>query len=128
MLPLPRRDHPRYPVQKIVSYRSEDQALLTLTLDLGLGGMKIKTHALLPKDKRVKFKLVLGADSIWPRGRIAYSRFIFGQQMVSGVQFTELSESDRVSLKNYLGTLEEFGNGLTPCAESTLLTPENRDL
>ena len=127
MLPLPRRSHPRYLVNKIVSYRHEGESLLTLTLDLGLGGMKIKTHVPVPKHEGLKFKLVLGADSIWPRGRIAYSRFIPGQRMVSGVQFTELSESDRASLKNYLRTLEEFGNGLTPCAGGALLTPENRD-
>jgi hypothetical protein len=127
MLPLSRRNHRRYLVNKIVSYRHEDQSLLTLTLDLGLGGMKIKTHAPLPKDRRLKFKLVLGADSIWPRGRIAYSRFMSGHQMVSGVQFIELSESERASLKNHLGTLEELGNGLTPCAGGALLTAEHRD-
>ena len=127
MLPLSRRNHPRYLVQKIVSYRYEDQSVLTLALDLGLGGMKIKTHAPLPKDRRLKFKLVFGADSIWPMGRIAYSRFMSGHQMVSGVQFIELSETDRVSLKNHLGTLEELGNGLTPCGGGALLTPEHRD-
>jgi hypothetical protein len=127
VLPPPRRSHPRYPLNKIVSYCHEGESLLTLTLDLGLGGMKIKTHLPLPKDKRLEFKLVLGTDSISPKGRIAYSRFIPGHQMVSGVEFIELSEREQVLLENYLGTLEELGNGLTPCAGGALLTAEDRD-
>jgi len=122
MLPLPRRSHPRYPVHKLVSYRYEDRSVLTLTVDLGLGGMKIKTQYPLPKDKCVKFKLVLGADSIWPKGRIAYSRFLSGQQSVSGVHFMEISKKDHVSLKNYLATLEENSYELPLCAASSSKT------
>jgi hypothetical protein len=107
MLPLSRRNHPRYPVQKIVSYRYEDQSVLTLTLDLGLGGMKIKTLDSLPKDECLKFKLVLGANSIWPKGTIVHSRLLADQQVVSGVQFMEVSRRDYLSLQNCLTTLEE---------------------
>jgi hypothetical protein len=108
MLPLSRRNHPRYPVQKIVSYRYEDQSVLTLTLDLGLGGMKIKTLDSLPKDECLKFKLVLGANSIWPKGTIVYSRLLADQQVVSGVQFMEVSEDDHILLRKYLASLEEW--------------------
>jgi hypothetical protein len=123
MFPLPRRSHPRYQVHKLVSYRYEDRSVLTLTVDLGLRGMKIKTQDPLPKDKCLKFKLVLGADSIWQMGRIAYSRFLSDEQIVSGVHFMEISKKDDVSLKNYLGTLEENSYALPPCAASSSKTP-----
>jgi hypothetical protein len=106
MLPQPRRDHPRYPIHRIVSYHYRRRSVLTLTLDLGLGGMKIKTQAPLPKNECFRFKLVLGSDSVWPMGRIAYSRLLSDQQVVSGVHFMELSQADLISLKRYLATLD----------------------
>jgi c-di-GMP-binding flagellar brake protein YcgR len=126
VLSLSRRSHARYLVNKIVSYRHEGESLLTLTLDLSLGGMKIKTHAPLPEHECLKFRLVLGAHSIWPRGRIAYSRFTPGRQMVSGVEFIELSETDRCSLRNYLETLEEDDYGLPFSRGGAFLASENR--
>ena len=105
LLPL-RRSHPRHSVQKIVSYQHEDRSVLTLTLDLGLGGMKIKTQDPLPRGQCLDFKLVLGAGSISPVGRIAYSRVLPNQQVVSGIHVIELSKEDHALLGNYLATLE----------------------
>ena len=59
LLPL-RRSHQRYPINKIISYRHKCKHFLTLTLDLGLDGMKIKTHRYLPEGEYLDFKLVLG--------------------------------------------------------------------
>ena len=108
MLPQPRRSHPRYPIHRIVSYRYEERSVLTLTLDLGLGGMKIKTLDSLPKNEHLRFKLVLGADSIWPKGRIAYTRFLDGEEFVSGVQFVEFSNDDHTLLRRYVDSLENW--------------------
>ncbi len=115
MLPLSRRIHPRYSVCKIVSYHNRDSSVLTHTLDLGLGGMKIKTQFPLPKDKSLRFKLVLGANSMWLRGRVVYSRLIPDQQVVAGIQFMELSDRNHHSLKNYLATLQDHDLGLPQC-------------
>jgi len=59
-VPLLRRAHPRYLVHKIVSYTHGGKDFLTLTVDLGLGGMRINTHFPLPKDEFLNFRLVLG--------------------------------------------------------------------
>jgi len=107
LLPL-RRSHPRYPVQKIASYHYEGRSFLTLTLDLGLGGMKIRTHQFLSEDERLHFKLVLGRNSIWLKGRIAHSLYLPDRQSVSGIQFIEVSQGDRVLLENYLSTLNQW--------------------
>ncbi len=104
-LPL-RRNHPRYPVQKIASYNYGGRSFLTLTLDLGMGGMKIKAHHDIPEDECLAFKLVLGERPIFPKGRIVYSRFLADTGSVSGIQFVEISQSDRNLLNDYLGALK----------------------
>lgn len=109
--PPQRRNHPRYPVRKIASYRYGDKQFLTLTLDLGLGGMKINTCFFLPEEENLNFKLVLGTNSTWLKGRIAYSRFDSDNQSVSGIQFIELSRQDHILLRDYLATLEESPKG-----------------
>ena len=101
-----RRSQPRYTVRKITSYCHEGKRYLTLTLDLGLGGMKIETHHDLPKDEHTYIRLILGAGSICPKGRIAHSGFLSNNRSVSGVEFLELSEQDHTSLQRSLAALE----------------------
>lgn len=102
------RNHKRYSVQKIVSYQEDGKNFLTLTVDLGLGGMRIKTHSSLPAGKRRPFKLVLGTDSIRVAGRIVHNGTLLNRQKVAGIQFMGLSRQGRKLLKDYLGTLEEL--------------------
>lgn len=102
-----RRSHPRYPLNKITSYSYGGKRFLTLTLDLGLGGMRIRTHYDLPNDQRLDFKLILEDDPIWPKGRIAYTGFLPREETIAGIQFTDLSDQDGFLLQNYLGTLGE---------------------
>jgi CheY-like chemotaxis protein len=101
-----RRSQPRYTVRKITSYCHEGKRYLTLTRDLGLGGMKIETHHDLPKDEHTDIRVVLGAGFICPKGRIAHSGFLSNNRSVSGVEFLELSEQDHTSLQRSLAALE----------------------
>lgn len=102
------RNHKRYSVQKIVAYQEDGKNFLTLTVDLGLGGMRIKTHSTLPAGKYQPFNLVLGSDSVRVTGRIVHNGTLRGRQKVAGIQFMGLSRHGRQSLKDYLGTLEEL--------------------
>ena len=102
-----RRGFPRYPAQKIASYHYGGKRYLTLTLDLGLGGMKIKTNQDLPEGEHLDFKLVLGDSSIWVKGRIAYSGFLADKQSVSGIQFIDISSQADIVLRNYLADSDE---------------------
>jgi hypothetical protein len=106
--PPDRRSHTRYSVSKITSYSYGGKWYLTLTLDLGLGGMKIKAHDSLPVDECLDFKLVLEDKFIWLRGRIAYIGLPSWEERVSGVQFMDLSEPDRSSLEDDLATLQDW--------------------
>jgi len=105
--PFPgRRRHPRYTIRRITSYSYVDKRFLTLTLDLGLGGMKIKSHCYLPNDEHLNFKLILKDNPIWPKGRVAYNGFLPNEESVLGIQFMDLSDQDSLSLQNHLVTLE----------------------
>jgi len=107
-MPLSARSHPRYRVQKIASYQYGGKQFLTLTQDLGLGGMKINTHDYLPENEHLSFNLVLRESSIRFKGRIAYSNLPPDGGGVSGIQFTEVTEEDYTSLQTYLASLEEW--------------------
>ena len=100
----------RYSVSKITSYSYGGKEYLTLTLDLGPGGMKIKAHDSLPVGECLDFKLVLGDRFVWLRGRIAYIGLSSWEERVSGVQFMDLSERDRSSLEDDLTTLQDWPN------------------
>lgn len=101
-----RRKHPRYPVRRLVSCHYEGEHLLSLTLDLGLGGMKIETHDHIPKDKRLDIKLFLIDRAIPLRGRVAYSGMLSGEQRVLGIQFVDFSERSWAALRDHLRSLE----------------------
>jgi hypothetical protein len=102
------RNHKRFSVQKIVSYQEDGKNFLTLTVDLGLGGMRIKTHSTLPAGDRQPFNVVLGTDSIRVTGRIVHNGTLGGRQKVAGIQFVGLSGHGMQLLKDYIGILEEL--------------------
>ena len=102
-----RRAYVRYTLSKIVSYAHRGKKLLTVTMDLTMGGMKIKTHYKLPKNERLKFKMILGTKSISPEGRVVYSTTLPDKERVSGIQFLGLSRRDSVLLRAYLTAVKE---------------------
>ncbi len=105
-----RRTHQRYPVKQIVSCDRAGKRFLTVTLDLGLGGMKIKTPHSLQKDEMLDMKLVLKHHSVCLKGRAVYSRLFSHEENVSGIQLMEISERDRLKLHDYFGALGELSN------------------
>lgn len=107
LLPL-RRKHHRHSIQKIAAYSYMGKHFLTLTLDLGLGGMKIKTQDPLPAGERLDVKLALGDISVGLKGRTIYSHSLPDNQIVAGIHFLELSEQDMTLLHDFLKTLERW--------------------
>jgi hypothetical protein len=105
--PNPEREHERrayvrYTLSKIVSFAHRDKEFLTVTMDLTMGGMKIKTRYRLPQNERLKFKMILGTKSISPEGRVVYNRTLPDENRVSGIQFLGLSRRDSALLRAYL--------------------------
>jgi hypothetical protein len=104
-----RRTHPRYPTGKIVSCSHRDKRFLTLTLNLGLGGMKIKTHYHLPQGAVLDFNLILRDFSVDLKGRTLYSQGgLPRKQKASGIEFMDLSEQNRNMSHDYLINLERW--------------------
>ncbi|MDI7261604.1 MAG: ATP-binding protein [Thermodesulfobacteriota bacterium] len=99
------RSHPRYVIRKPVSYYYGGKRFLTLTLNLGLGGMKVETRHYLPENEQLDIHMDLWPNSIWTKGRTVYSRLLSESRYVSGLQFIEVPEQDQSSLKDYLATL-----------------------
>lgn len=97
-----RRAYQRYQVNKIVSFAHRQKKFLTLAVDLGMGGMKIKTHEKFRRNERLDFKMVLGKDSISLGGRVVNNKTRSGGQRVSGIQFLGLSSRDSDILSAYL--------------------------
>lgn len=96
----------RYPVQRIVSYHHADKRFLTLTLELGMDGMRIETHDRLPHGEQVNFQLVLGEHSIWSRGRVVRSEVLTRNRTVSDIEFVQLTEPNLAALQEHLAALD----------------------
>ena len=103
----PTRIYPRYPLRRVVSYHHAGKRFLTLTLDLGVDGMKIETHCHLPDDEELSFKLVLGDNHIASKGRVVRSELLPRRRTVSDIEFTELTERNLAILQKYLTTIKE---------------------
>jgi hypothetical protein len=80
--------------------------ILTVTVDLGMGGMKIKTHYKLPKDEGMNFKIVLGDNTISLEGSVVYNTMFSDTGRVADIQFLRLSRRDSALLHACLSAIE----------------------
>jgi hypothetical protein len=91
-----------------VSYHHSGKQFLTVTLDLGIDGMRIDTHYHIPTDETIHFKLILGDTSIWSRGRVVQSELLPGNRTVSQIEFTSISDENLTALREYLMWAEKW--------------------
>ena len=101
------RRYPRYPVRRLACYSYGGKRFLTVTVNLGLGGMMVDLSHYLPEDEQMDIQLVLGRHSIWPKVRRVHCRWCPERSYISGFQFINLSEQDQALLKEYLATVED---------------------
>lgn len=95
-----RRTSPRVAIGLPISYRAGGTIAPAVTIDVGKGGLAVRTMTPLPKDTatQVKIKLPgLGAE-IEIGARVAWSRRAVGM----GVQFEELSQSDQRVVDDFI--------------------------
>ncbi len=100
------RRYPRYPVRRLASYSYGGKRFLTVTINLGLGGMMVDLSHYLPENEQMDIQLVLGRNSIWPKVRRVHCRLRSERSYISGFQFIEISEQDQRLLEEYLTTVE----------------------
>ena len=101
------RRHPRYPVRRLACYNYGDKRFLTVTINLGMGGMMLDISHYVPENEEMDIQLVLGRNSIRPRVRRVHCGLSSEKSYVSGFQFIDLSEKDQILLKEYLATVED---------------------
>jgi hypothetical protein len=75
--------------------------------------MKIKTPNPLPENATLGFKIVLGVDAVWLKGRVVYSQLTPDLEAVSGIRFMEVSKAGRALLRNCLASLGEDDHRLS---------------
>ena len=118
---------PRHPFRNVVSYHHDGKQFLTVTLDLGIDGMRIDTHYPIPNDETLQFKLVLGSTSIWSRGRVVRSEFLPGNRTVSHIEFTSISDENLTALREYLMWAEKWPKTRPMMFVGNMKDPEKLD-
>ncbi|HYA25045.1 MAG TPA: PilZ domain-containing protein [Terriglobales bacterium] len=66
--------------------------------DMSLGGCFVEMPNTLPKGTEIRIAVWVGDTKLWARGKVVYSTPGYG----IGVQFTELSEPEKLQLKRFL--------------------------
>ena len=101
-----KRRYPRFKVNCPVSFICFDKLKIGETQDLSLGGMKIRSRAMLFKGETYDFTVVMNGHTISPRGRIVYietrPEFTYG----AGISFLHLSEDHQTHLDGFLSAKE----------------------
>ncbi len=112
------RSDPRFSVRKPITYSHGGKQLLTLTVNLGLGGTRIETFQYLPEHEDFDLHLDLETNAIWPKGRIVYSQQLFKGHYASGIQFIKISGEERGILRDYLDGISDHLKPPMPFCEN----------
>jgi uncharacterized protein (TIGR02266 family) len=95
-----RRASPRVPAGIPVAYRAGATVAAAVTLDIGKGGLAIRTMTPLPRDTpiHVKFRLPGTTHEIEATGRVAWA----DRKVGMGVQFEHVSSNDQRAIDAFL--------------------------
>ncbi len=106
---IERRSNPRIEVCHTVLYLSDiyPSPKAALTIDLGLGGSRIETLCNLLSGESLRFFLAIHSQVIKCRGKVVHTVQGRGEKLKVGVRFEEMSDRDKLYLKQYLLDLME---------------------
>jgi CheY-like chemotaxis protein len=95
-----RRASPRVALGVPVSFRSGATIAGAITLDIGRGGLAIRTMNPLPKRSAIaiRFRLPSSASDIEVEGRVAWGN----RQVGMGIQFERISSADQAAIDAYV--------------------------
>ena len=100
-----RRRHPRYNVELDVRFSDYERSMTIKTKDLSLGGVFLFMAKPPPLNTPVALELHLTDEigDVEVRGHVIHCLKGIGM----GIEFTEFSETGKLALDQYLGTLSE---------------------
>lgn len=104
--PSEQRRHPRLYVSVLLLYREQGSQKVTRTVNLSVGGARIRTRGELPSDKQLEFMLILDENACQCRGDVVYSmQETVDQRTYSGIKFAELPPADQGTLEGFIDSL-----------------------
>lgn len=101
-----RRKFRRFLSSSLIIFQTNGEEKVTKTVDLSLGGIKIRTGESLNKGNMISLVLILGNRAVKAKGDVVYSSRQGEQPLFySGIKFLNFSGPHRESLKDYLSSL-----------------------
>lgn len=106
---IERRAHPRVETSHPVLYFTDiyPRPKVASTIDISLGGTGIETSYDLIKGERLEMSIAIRPRSIKCRGKTVYVSKPDSGNLKAGIQFEELSEHDRLYLRQYIAYVME---------------------
>lgn len=106
---MERRNSPRLRVSHPALYFTDiyPRPNVASTVDLSLGGTKIKIPHSLIAGERLEITIAIHPQAIKCRGKTIYVVWLEKGKMEAGIQFEELSTQDKLYLRQYLAYLAE---------------------
>ncbi len=101
---MERRAYPRIETSHAVLYRSNvhPRPKVASTLDLSVGGAKIVTPHSLMAGETLRLSIAIHPEVIECKGEVVHVLWPDGEKLKAGLRFEEISEGDRLYLKQYL--------------------------
>ena len=121
---MERRAYPRVEVSHPVLYISDiyPSPKAASTVDLSLGGTRIETLYSLIQGERLQVSIAIRPEVIKCKGEVVHTQWPDGERPKAGVRFEEMSEGDKVYLRQYLfHVLEQQAMESIPSSEKTPL-------
>lgn len=97
-----RRRHKRLELANLVAYKSFDIEEVTETINISVGGMKIKTEFSIGKDEMLDLALRIGEDEFKSEARVIYCDPRGDQTYEIGLAFEGTAEKHVELLNRYL--------------------------
>jgi len=101
-LPKERRKHKRFELINLVIYKQFEIEKVTKTINLSMGGMKMRTEFPVPMDEELEISLRIGDDVFQSDGKVIYVNEKKDGAFDIGVNFINTSEESRNLLNQYL--------------------------
>jgi hypothetical protein len=112
-----RRSHPRVKASRSVLYFTDiyPRPKVAATVDLSLGGTRVKTLDRLNPGEGIEIVIALDPKAIKCRGQVIHVHRPEGEGLEAGVRFEDLSEEDKLCLRqSLLPFMDEQGSSPPP--------------
>jgi hypothetical protein len=102
-----RRKYPRFNASHHVRFKYNGRTRTSNTIDLSLGGARIETVFPMRVGDMIEVSVVIGGNTISPKGRVIHGREHRELRYNSGFNFESLKQDDHDYLAQYLARLKE---------------------